>query len=337
VVSGLEASPPLLGYVATTAKDEAQVHLRIGTEQDPLLASWQVGLGRVTSWTSDLSERWSQLWASWDGYVDFWSRVVKDTFGAASPLGVRARVEDGVLHVTVDQEASFSDGVTATARIADPNLDDVGLQLERSGANTFEGQATVSEPGTYAIGVTVESPSGETLLGSTIATHSYAAEYEPGQPDEQALAAVSTATGGRGAIDAGQAFDAAGLAPGRTRIALAGWFLLAAALLWPVGVAVSRLALRGTAAAAVRRRAAWVGWAGRSVLARMPARPGRERQGAVRPAPPAKPETPVSERAAAREQKVAVATAKQTATVGRLLDRKRETRSGDADPDPDDP
>jgi hypothetical protein len=101
-----------------------------------------------------------------------------------------------------------------------------------------------------------------------------------------------------------------------------------------VAVAVSRLALRGTAAAAVRRRAAWVGWAGRSVVARIPARPGRERRAAAavgRPPPPAKPETPVSERAAAREQKVAVATARQTATVGRLLDRKRETRVGDQD------
>jgi hypothetical protein len=242
-------------------------------------------------------------------------------------------VQDGVLRVTVDQEASFGDGVTATARIADPTLTDVGLQLERSGANTFEGEAPVTEPGTYAVGVTVQSPSGETLIGSTIATHSYAAEYEPGQPDEQALVAVSTATDGRGAIDAAEAFDVAGLAPGRTRIALAGWFLLAAALLWPVAVATSRLALRGTAAAAVRRRAAWVGWAGRSVLARMPARPGRERPAEV-VKPPPKPEAPVSERAAAREQKVAATTAKQTATVGRLLERKRETR-GDSDPDRD--
>ncbi|MGH9119637.1 MAG: VWA domain-containing protein, partial [Acidimicrobiales bacterium] len=237
VVSDLTESPPLLGYVATTAKGEAQVLLRIGPDLDPLLSTWQVGLGRVTSWTSDASDRWSQLWAGWDGYVDFWSGMVKDTFGTASPLGVRARVEGGVLRVSVEQESPFADGAEATARIADPTLDDQQLRLERTGAGTFEGELSVAEAGTYAVGVAVRAPNGETLLGSTIATQSYAPEYEPGSPDEEALAGLSAVTDGRGAIAPTDAFDVAGLDPGRARIALAGWLLLAAALLWPLAVA----------------------------------------------------------------------------------------------------
>lgn len=335
VVRDLTESPPLLGYVATTAKGEAQVLLRIGPDQDPLLATWQVGLGRVTSWTSDASERWSQQWAGWDGYVDFWSRVVKDTFGAASPIGVRARVEDGVLRVTVDQEGAFADEAVASARIADPTLDDQELRLERTGPDSFEGEVAVSEAGTYAVGVSVQSPNGQTLLGSTIATQSYAPEYEPGVPDEQALATLSATTDGRGPIEPEQAFDAAGLRPGRARIPLAGWLLLAAALAWPIGVAVSRLALRGAAAAAVQRRAAWVGWAARSTVARMPARPGR-RAPASPPRPPPKPERPVPERVRQRDEKAAAVAAKQTATVGRLLDRKREARGEPPPPSPDD-
>ncbi|MGH9243680.1 MAG: VWA domain-containing protein [Acidimicrobiales bacterium] len=335
VVRDLTESPPLLGYVATTAKGEAQVLLRIGPDQDPLLASWQVGLGRVTSWTSDASQQWSQLWSTWDGYVDFWNRVVKDTFGAASSIGVRARIEDGTLRVTVDQEGPFADGATATARIADPSLDDQEIRLERTGANTFEGEASVTEAGTYAVGVSVRAPDGQTLLGSTLATQSYAPEYEPGVPDEQALTQLSDATEGRGAISPAQAFDAGGLRPGRARIPLAGWFLLTAALLFPIAVAVSRLALRGAVVVAVRRRAAWVRWAARSAVARAPALPGRERG----PGPaksPAPPERPVPERVRERERKVAAAAAQQTATVGRLLERKRELHGdGQASPDSD--
>jgi hypothetical protein len=321
VVSELAESPPLLGYVATTAKGEAQVLLRIGPDQDPLLATWQAGLGRVTSWTSDASDRWSQAWAGWDGYVDFWSRVVKDTFGSASPLGVRARVENGVLRVVAEQEEAFADGAVADARIADPSLDDQSVRLERTGATTFEGEVPVSEAGTYAVGVSVQGPDGATRIGSTIATQSYAPEYEPGVPDEEALAAVSATTDGRGAIEPAQAFDAAGLRSGRARIALAGWLLLAAALLWPVAVGVSRLALRGTGAAAVRRPVAWVGWAVRSAASRVPAPPGRERE----PAPPPPRREP--ERARKREEKVAAVSAERTATVGQLLDRKRERHS----------
>ena len=82
VVAPLTESPPLFGYVATTAKGQASTLLRIGPDRDPLLATWQAGLGRVSSWTSDVTD-WSAAWSSWDGYVDFWSRLVKDTL----PLG----------------------------------------------------------------------------------------------------------------------------------------------------------------------------------------------------------------------------------------------------------
>ena len=74
------ASPPLLGYVATTAKPQAATLLRIGPDRDPLLARGRSGSGRATAWTRDASARWSQHWAAWDGYVDFWTGVVQDTF-----------------------------------------------------------------------------------------------------------------------------------------------------------------------------------------------------------------------------------------------------------------
>ena len=45
VVAELTESPPLLGYVATTSKPQASTLLRIGPDRDPLLATWQLGLG----------------------------------------------------------------------------------------------------------------------------------------------------------------------------------------------------------------------------------------------------------------------------------------------------
>ncbi|MEQ1788446.1 MAG: VWA domain-containing protein, partial [Acidimicrobiales bacterium] len=110
---GLEATPPLFGYVATTDKGPARTLLRIGPDDDPLLATWQVGLGTATSWTSDASARWSQAWASWDGYVDFWSSVVKSSFPQGGSGGVIARIVDGVLEVEVESADAFPDGSEA--------------------------------------------------------------------------------------------------------------------------------------------------------------------------------------------------------------------------------
>jgi uncharacterized membrane protein len=320
VVSGLTSSPPLLGYVATTAKPQASTLLRIGPDRDPLLATWQLGLGRSTAWTSDASARWSQLWATWDGYVDFWSDVVRDTFATGTgDTGVTAHVSDGVLRVTVEQEGAFADGASATARVTGPDLEPIDVPLERSGPGEFTGEVPVADAGTYAVGAAVSGPDGSTTAsGSTLATLSYPPEFEPGEPDEAALSALSTATGGRGAIEARQAFDEADLRAGRTHVDLAPWLVLAACLLWPLAVALSRLNLRGAAVTATARHGvALVRWAAGRL------RPPKVDDVAAGGAKPARPPKPVREKPV-REPEPDVA---PPATVGALLQRKQEERA----------
>ncbi|HEY1119263.1 MAG TPA: VWA domain-containing protein, partial [Acidimicrobiales bacterium] len=131
-VSGLTEAPPVLGYVATTARPLATTHLRVGEDGDPLLASWQVGLGRVTSWTSDL-DRWGQLWSSWSGFVDHWAGVVKDTYPAGEQSGlIRARVAGDLLRIEVEGAEDFPDGATGTARVVRPDGEVDEVRLTRS-------------------------------------------------------------------------------------------------------------------------------------------------------------------------------------------------------------
>jgi hypothetical protein len=311
VLEGLDATPPLLGYVATTTKPLAATLLRIGPDRDPLLATWQLGLGRSTAWTSDAEARWSQLWVSWDGYADFWSNVVRDTFAtAAGTSSVSARVRDGQLQITVADEGPFADGATTSVRVTGPDLQPIDVTLTRTGPNEFTGEIPVSDAGTYAVGAQVLGPDGTTLsAGTALATLSYAPEFEPGEPDEAALGRLAEATGGRANIEPNQAFDRADLRAGRARTELAPWLVLAACLLWPLAVALSRLNVRG---AAIHHAGAVAWWRLRTLL---PARPGRE---AATPAPP----KPVRERPTKEpEPKVEV-----PSTLGTLLDRKRGTR-----------
>jgi Mg-chelatase subunit ChlD len=322
VVEGLTASPPLLGYVATTTKPQAATLLRIGPDRDPLLATWQLGVGRSTAWTSDASARWSQQWASWDGYADFWGDVVRDTFPTdGGDTGVTARVRDGILEVTVERNGAFADGATASARVTGPDLQPIDVPLTRSGAGEFTGQVPVGDAGTYAVGAQVAAADGAAATaGTALATLSYAPEFEPGDPDEAALQRVADATGGRGAIESAQAFDEADLDAGRATVDLAPWFVLAACVLWPLAVALSRLNLRG---AAISHGVAVARWRVRSWI---PARPARTTDGTTptRSAAPPRPERPV----APPPEPVA-----PPSTIGTLLDRKRgskpEDRGGD--------
>ncbi|HEX7276987.1 MAG TPA: glutamine amidotransferase, partial [Acidimicrobiales bacterium] len=266
-----------LGYLGSTTKPTAQTHLEVGEEGDPLLASWQVGLGRATAWTSDASDRWSQAWSTWDGYTSFWAGVVKDTFplGGSAGAGARAELVDGRLRITAESADGWPDGATAVARVAGPDLQGREVALERTSDNTFVAEVAATAAGTYAVGVSVTGPGGETLLSATTtAVQSYSAEYAVGSVDADALARVSSLAGGRGFIEPAAAFDGEGLTVGHGRVALAGWMLLAAALLWPIAVALGRVALHGSGVAALQ--------AGRrrlvdEVKSRLPARPGVER------------------------------------------------------------
>ena len=241
VVDSLSESPPLLGYVATTSKDTSRTLLRIGPEEDPLLASWQVGLGRATSWTSDASPRWSQFWTGWDGYVDFWSSVVRDTFPVQTSGAVRTSVDGDTLRIRAEAEPGQG---RVDAIVSTPDGDQTDVRLREVAPGIFEGEVSADGAGTYAVGVSGTTETGSQTLGSAIASVSYAAEYRPGPADETLLQRISEVSGGRGAIDAAQAFDADALVSGRRSIDLANWFLLAAALAWLAAVVFSRLWLR---------------------------------------------------------------------------------------------
>ena len=81
VTDGFTHAPALFGYVLTKAKATASTALEVGPA-DPLLSTWQRGLGRVTAWTSDATTRWSSAWVEWDGYVTFWGDVLRQVLPA---------------------------------------------------------------------------------------------------------------------------------------------------------------------------------------------------------------------------------------------------------------
>lgn len=312
----LGSSPPLLGYVATTAKPSATTSLRIGEDDDPLLASWSVGLGRISAWTSDASARWSQPWATWEGYVGFWSAAVRETFSAGGgTTTLRARADGDRLRLTLEGEAVWPEGSTATATVSGPGLASRTVTLDRTSGTTFAADVAATGAGTYAVGARVSGPAGILGAASAVTTQSYSAEYRPGSSDERALTELSARTGGRGRIEASAAFDVAGLEAGRARIPLQGWFLVLAALLWPVDVALRRLNFRGASG--------WRTKAGRlvpPVARKLRGRaPERSQPGTSGPAPaPPPPAEAVLPEAPAPPP-----------TLGRLLDRKRAGRDGD--------
>ncbi|MEZ5229433.1 MAG: glutamine amidotransferase [Acidimicrobiales bacterium] len=237
-VRNLTQSPVLQGYLATTAKPTARVDLRIGPDEDPLLASWQAGLGRVAAWTSDGGERWSAPWSAWSGAPDFWAGVVKDTFPVVGDGGgIVAKVVDGQLELRLEGAEDWPTDGVANASIAGPDGTSTIVPLERIDGSTFAATVPVTDAGTYAVGATV-SDGGETVWsGIGLTTRSYPAEYAPRPTDRAQLERVAARTGGRIDPAPSDLFSPDGTVAGRRRIDLTPWLLLFALLAWPVAVA----------------------------------------------------------------------------------------------------
>lgn len=99
-----EPAPTVLGFVRTTPKPEASVHLVVGADDEPLLASWRYGLGRVVAFTSEADGRWSEEWLDSPLYARLWSQVgrwvAESTVRDAGTVSVAG--QDGVLDVMLE-------------------------------------------------------------------------------------------------------------------------------------------------------------------------------------------------------------------------------------------
>jgi len=260
IMSGIDALPPLLGYVAATPKQTAQVILR-GPEpyQDPILAAWQYGLGRAVAFTSDASARWSANWAGWEGFARFWGQAARWTITEGVTSGVESRVvmEGDRARLIVDARAvdgSFLNGLSLTASLVDPALNARTLTLQQVAPGRYEASFIPDAEGAYFL--RLSGADGDQVIEQTSGwVMSYSQEYVQPAAGERFFERLETlfdkTEGELALVDPAAAFthDLAGRS---AQTPLWPYLLIAALLLLPVDIAVRRLIITPSDLARVR-------------------------------------------------------------------------------------
>lgn len=243
--AGLEAAPPLFGFVATSPKPAARRLLAVGEFNDPLLATWQAGLGRVTSWTSDSAGRWSAGWVDWPGYQSFWSAVVKDTFPEAldDSLDAQVSVQPDGLSI----QASLPGDVTGTSVTATV-VDEEGVRhqtpLARDPEGGFSGSLPAEAEGVHLVTVSATAGDGQPIGRAVVpAVRAYPAEFGTAVADEAGLRQAAERTGGMVDVAPSQTFRREGLQPGTGGLQIWPWLVSLALILAVAEVGVRRLRL----------------------------------------------------------------------------------------------
>lgn len=246
ILAGIQAVPQLHGYVATSLKSVAQPVL-VSERGDPILATWQYGLGRAAAFTSDASGRWAQEWLGWEGFGTFWAQVANFTARDLSASALQVRVEHGSAAARLvveaqDESGAYLNDYDLQARVAGPDGQVAEVELAQVAPGRYAGEFTPSTPGAYLIGVAGEGAAGDGLSETGGWVMSYSPEYRGDGADTAALRSLAAGSGGY-LLENGQAGEifAHDLPNSRTVRPVWPWLLGLAALLLPLDVAVRRL------------------------------------------------------------------------------------------------
>lgn len=338
ILQGLEATPPLRGYVGTAPKLTAQVVL-VSDRGDPLLAQWQYGLGRAVAWTSDAKGQWAADWLGWEGFPRFWAQAVRWTIvegtGGGLELQVRREGARAVASVeALDERGDYRNGLGLGLGVLSPDLKPQEATLRQVAPGLYEGEFSPQETGTYLLHVHGSTPEGTTLARTGGYVLAYSPEYRTTGADLGLLTEL-VETGRGSFVEKPSEVFAHTLPPVGRASELWPWLLALAACLLPLDVGLRRVMVtrrdlrraweRIEPLLRRRRPAAQPVPSGLERLMEAKERSSRERH----PLPPVLPPTPEAARPTPQEPdrpRETTGPEEKPETVQRLLRGKRERK-----------
>jgi len=194
--------PPLDYAAEADIKDGAEVPLRLrhGDKTQPLLATWQYGLGRAAVFTADPDSLTTLAWVRWNRYAEFWSQLVNWVMrqGGSGPFDLRiADQPDGV---KIEAQKADAEPVAGLyCRIAGGEIV-VDVAMSQVDTALYRGDAGTLPPGTYTATLMLKANDLEQALERrpfiVAPVAADAAELKLRPPNLELLRNLASATGG---------------------------------------------------------------------------------------------------------------------------------------------
>ena len=205
-LTDFDGFPQLSGYLAATEKSLAAVSL-MSDREDPILAWWQYGAGRVVAFMADSRGAWTSEFLQWDQAAAFYGGMAAFTLPGEEREGQLTTERQGdalriVYTAPEDAQTGLSTSVTALL----PDGTQTQLALQESAPGVYEGEIAAAQLGAYALRVEQRDASGElqrVMEGGAV--NGYSGEYDlRNQNAESTLPYLSALTGGREITDSAE-------------------------------------------------------------------------------------------------------------------------------------
>lgn len=264
IVRGVEATPPLDGYVLTGPKGGLAQTLFVSHQDDPILAAGQAGLGRCVAFTSSIDSRWASKWLGWDGFEALWAQIIRWVGKPAQGGDCEITADIQGQEVTVQIETAESQGQIlplsqVEAQVITPDVDSQSLTLTQTGPGQFQGRFSADRAGSYVVNLRYrKGADGALQLMQTPVTVPFAPEFRDLRDNRPLLEEVAAISGGRVLnLQDPQTnpFEKTGLKYPQTQLPIAPWLMGAWMAIFLLDVAVRRVAVD---VVAMRRKI--IGW-----------------------------------------------------------------------------
>jgi len=244
-LAGISAAPPLLGYIATDPKPAARTYM-VSHKNDPILSTWQYGLGKSIAFTSDCKARWAARWLSWPDYSKFWAQVIRSAMRRSGSSDFQTTVDisggTGRLVVdAVDDKGNFLNLLKFSGSVVGPDMKGRPVAIEQTGPGRYEGTFDARDPGSYV--VNVGKKGGQTISPEVnVVSVPYSPEYKDLSPNTALLRRLASETSGTFSPSASDVFTRH-FRLSRTYTDLWRLLVLLAALVLPFEIAIRRLSV----------------------------------------------------------------------------------------------
>ena len=243
ILNGIDTAslPAIDGYNFAEGREGAQIDL-VSDRGDPLLAKWQLGLGRVVAWTADDGSDYANAWSDWPAYNQFWGATLGWALPDPDNQAVSASLaqDDSGVRLTLETQTTDGDELDLAANpveVVGPDGSTMSLNVQASDPGTYEVVLPNGIPGAYAITLPAQ---GLSLAASLPPSP----EWLPSGTGHDLLSLLATRSGGAElSLDVGPTGDLFATPGGGTNapgVATPVWMfpLIAALILFVVEIGV---------------------------------------------------------------------------------------------------
>ncbi len=178
IMADINMIPSLEGYVGTTAKPRADVVLE-SDKQEPILATWQYGLGRTGVWTSDVFGKWSQNWLETQQGRQILQNSISWVMKKQNEKEVNATAEiegeKSLLTINMAYDETIAEIKGSVVSSTNKTYDVI---LNRISPNVYTGSIDTTEEGGYILNLQITNTEGETDNVNTGFSIAYPKEYD---------------------------------------------------------------------------------------------------------------------------------------------------------------